>query len=89
MDQDRTDATGANPEDAGAATTEAQAAETPVCRRLRTKMYYVVGREHVNMRVSSPTAQYWCSHTAMVMGPDDMPCSPESCHPDRSCFETE
>ena len=33
-------------------------ANAPVCRRLRTKMYYVVGREHVNLRVSSPTAQY-------------------------------
>jgi hypothetical protein len=63
--------------------------ETPVCRRLRTKMYYVLGREHVNLRVSSPTAQYWCSHTATVMGPDDEPCSPESCQPDRTCFETE
>jgi hypothetical protein len=52
-------------------------------------MYYVVGREHANLRESSPTAQYWCSHTATVMGPDDEPCSPESCQPDRGCFETE
>jgi hypothetical protein len=64
-------------------------AATPVCRRLRTKMYYVVGREHVNLRVSSPTAQYWCSHTTTVMGPDDMPCSPEACQTHRGCFETE
>ena len=63
--------------------------ETPVCRRLRTKMYYVVGREHVNLRESSPTAQYWCSLTATVIGPDDETCSPESCQPDRGCFETE
>ena len=63
--------------------------ETPVCRRLRTKMYYVLGREAVNLRVSSPTAQYWCSHTATVMGPDDEPCSPEGCQPDRGCFQTE
>ena len=49
-----------------------QTAETPVCRRLRTKMYYVLGREAVNLRESSPTAQYWCSLTATVMGPDDM-----------------
>jgi hypothetical protein len=38
-------------------------ASMPACRRLRTKMYYVAGRDHVNLRVSSPTAQYWCSHT--------------------------
>lgn len=62
---------------------------TPVCRRLRTKMYYVVGREHVNLRVSSPTAQYWCSLTTTVMGPDEVPCSPEACHTARGCFETE
>jgi hypothetical protein len=82
-----------NPADPEAAATlevrEPEAAETPVCRRLRTKMYYVVGREHVNLRESSPTAQYWCSHTATVMGPDEEPCSPESCQPDRGCFETE
>jgi hypothetical protein len=62
-------------------------ASVPVCRRLRTKMYYVVGREHVNLRVSSPTAQYWCSQTTTVMGADAMPCSPEACQPHRTCFE--
>ena len=81
MDANQTDRNKTNPDE----TTQ----ETPVCRRLRTKMYYVVGREHVNLRVSSPTAQYWCSLTATVMGPDDMPCSPEGCQPDRGCFETE
>lgn len=60
-----------------------------VCRRLRTKMYYVMGRDHVDLRVSSPTAQYWCSRTATVMGPDDVYCSPEVCQPQRACFEEE
>jgi hypothetical protein len=64
-------------------------AHAAVCNRLRTKMYYVVGREHVNMRVSSPSAQYWCSLTATVMGPDSLPCSPETCKGHRGCFETE
>ena len=62
-------------------------ATNAVCRRLRTKMYYVAGRDHPNLRVSSPTAQYWCSHTTTVMGRDESPCSPESCKPHRSCFE--
>jgi hypothetical protein len=66
-----------------------QAASKAVCRRLRTTMYYVVGRDHPNLRVSSPTAQYWCSHTTTVMGLDEMPCSPEACGPHRRCFETE
>jgi len=60
-----------------------------VCTRLRTKMYYVVGREHVNLRVSSPSAQYWCSLTTTVMGPDSLPCSPETCRGHRGCFESD
>ena len=61
----------------------------PVCRRLRTRMYYVAGREHVDLRASSPNAQYWCSLTTTVMGPDEVPCNPETCQPHRGCFETE
>jgi hypothetical protein len=52
-------------------------------------MYYVAGRDHPNLRVSSPTAQYWCAHTATVMGRDDLPCSPETCRSHRGCFEAE
>ncbi|MCG6920262.1 MAG: hypothetical protein LJF15_04130 [Acidobacteria bacterium] len=66
-----------------------EAASNPVCRRLRTKMYYVAGRDHVNLRVSSPTAQYWCALTTTVMGLDELPCSPETCRSHRSCFEGE
>jgi hypothetical protein len=68
---------------------ENERADSAVCNRLRTKMYYVVGREHVNMRVSSPTAQYWCSLTTTVMGPDQLPCSPESCQRERGCFDSD
>ena len=50
-------------------------------------MYYVVGRDAEAMRESSPNAQYWCSLTAIVMGPDDLPCSPEGCRPGRACHE--
>jgi hypothetical protein len=52
-------------------------------------MYYVMGREHVDMREASPTGQYWCSRTATVLGPDDVFCSPQVCKPHRACFETE
>ena len=61
----------------------------PVCRYLRTKMYYVIGRDHVDLSESSPTAQYWCSLTTTVLGPDDVWCSPEACQPERNCFEEE
>ena len=64
-------------------------ASIPVCRRLRTRMYYVVGREHVDLHASSPNAQYWCSLTTTVMGPDEVPCNPETCQPHRGCFEAE
>jgi len=59
------------------------------CKRLRTKMYYVLGREAVNLKVSSPTSQYWCSRTATVIGPDDVCCSPELCGSHRACYEAE
>lgn len=58
-----------------------------ICRRLRTKMYYVLGRDEVDLSHSSPTAQYWCSSTATALGPDDVCCSPEACRPGRGCFD--
>ena len=61
----------------------------PVCRRLRTRMYYVVGRDHVDLRERAPNAQYWCARTATVLGPDDVYCDPEVCRPERACFEQE
>jgi len=68
---------------------ETTTADTPVCKRLRSKMYYVMGREHVDLRVSSPNSQYWCARTATVLGPDDVYCSPEMCQAHRACFEPE
>jgi hypothetical protein len=59
------------------------------CRRIRTKMYYVLGRQAVDLRTSSPTSQYWCSRTATVIGPDDVCCSPELCCANRACYEGE
>ncbi len=68
---------------------ETTTADTPVCKRLRSRMYYVMGREHEELRVSSPNSQYWCSRTATVLGPDDVCCSPEMCQAHRGCFEPE
>jgi len=69
-------------------TQDAEEART-VCRRLRTKMYYVVGRQHVDLSVSSSTAQYWCALTTTVLGPDDVCSSPETCRSHRACFESD
>jgi hypothetical protein len=52
-------------------------------------MYYVLGRQAVDLTVSSPTTQYWCSRTATVIGPDDVCCSPELCASNRACYERE
>ncbi len=73
--------------------TNAASSETEVvvipCSRIRTKMYYVLGRQAVDLTKSSPTSQYWCSRTATVIGPDDVCCSPELCAPNRACYEAE
>ena len=63
--------------------------DTVPCKRIRTKMYYVLGRQAVDLTVSSPTSQYWCSRTATVIGPDDVCCSPELCAANRACYERE
>jgi hypothetical protein len=79
-----------DPTSTPAATAPDSAPEKPaVCRRIRTKMYYVLGREAIDLTQSGPTAQYWCSRTATVIGPDDVACFPEVCQPNRGCFEPE
>lgn len=63
------------------------AGTAPVCKRLRTRMSAVLGRDHADLFEPSPAAQYWCSLTATVLGPDDVYCSPRVCLPERGCFE--
>jgi hypothetical protein len=58
-----------------------------VCSRLRTRMYYVAGRDHEDLREGAPNAQYWCALTTTALGPDDTYCSPSACRPSRGCFE--
>ena len=59
------------------------------CARLRTKMYYVLGRETPEMRDAVHESQYWCALTAMALGPDGAYCSPQICDPRRGCFQSE
>jgi len=33
------------------------------------------------------TATYWCERTAESFGPDDVPGTPQTCQPGRSCYE--
>jgi hypothetical protein len=61
----------------------------PVCKRLRTKGYYVTGPDDVDLVEFSSTASYWCARTVTILGPDDILCAPEACQPGRACFEVE
>jgi hypothetical protein len=58
-----------------------------ICRSLRTKMYYVLGRFHNDVGESSPTAQYWCLRTMQTFGPDGHYVCPEDCQTGRCCYD--
>jgi hypothetical protein len=62
------------------------AADTPVCRHLRSKEMYVQGQDCEEAFVSGETSQYCCLRTQFVTGPDDALCLPELCQPSRDCF---
>lgn len=66
--------------------TAQMASDVTICRRLRTKSYYVMGRFHHEMGESSTTAQYWCLNTMLPFGPDGSYASPEGCLEGRCCF---
>ena len=59
----------------------------PVCRRLRSRGFYLAGPEEADQFEFSPESSCWCSQTVTVLGPDDILCSPEMCQPGRACFE--
>lgn len=61
--------------------------ETTPCQHLRTKAYFVDGRDAAELTASTPTAHYWCLKTMQVMGPDAALVCPENCHDSRSCFQ--
>jgi hypothetical protein len=67
----------------------ASAGERPVCRCLRSKNYYVLGRSHVAWQQDSSTAQFWCSKTQTALGPDGGLVAPEACCGRRPCFDRE
>jgi hypothetical protein len=61
----------------------------PICRCLRSKNYYVLGRSYLEHQEGSSTAQFWCSKTQTTLGPDDSYVAPDTCRRDRPCFEPE
>ena len=59
----------------------------PVCKRLRSRGFYLADPGEGEHFEFSPESSCWCSHTVTVLGPDDIVCSPEMCRPGRACFE--
>jgi hypothetical protein len=59
----------------------------PVCKRLRSRAFYLAEPEEVEHFEFSPESSLWCSRTVTVLGPDDILCSIEMCQPGRVCFE--
>lgn len=58
-----------------------------VCRHLRTKMFYVKGRDGCDLTTASTTAQYVCLRSHQVVGPDELPVCPGDCDAARGCYE--
>jgi hypothetical protein len=61
--------------------------KSEICKRLRTRMYYVLGRDHPDLWEQAPSAVYWCSITGTALGPDTVYCAPNVCYSARRCFE--
>jgi hypothetical protein len=59
----------------------------PVCKRLRSRAFYLARPEGADHFEFSPESSCWCAHTVTILGPDDTLCSPEMCQPGRPCFE--
>lgn len=64
------------------------AADTAVCRHIRTKALHVYGQDTPDAFVTSRSSHYSCLRTQQVTGPDQGLCVPEHCHPGRDCFES-
>jgi hypothetical protein len=61
--------------------------QVPVCKRLRSRGFYLAEPDEAEHFEFSPESSCWCARTAIVLGPDDVLCSLDMCHPGRACFE--
>ena len=58
-----------------------------LCGRIRSKGRYVSGREHRGSVLPFDATVWWCARTQTPVGPDDLPCDPESCSDRRrACY---
>jgi hypothetical protein len=71
----------------------AKAAETvqplgPLCARLRSKKYYLLGRLPLTAADILDGSQHcWCQRTQQAVGPDADIVHPDECVAGRDCFE--
>ena len=65
---------------------------TPICKNLRTKMYYVNVADSQNAianEVDTFATQYWCLKTMQPVGPDEGYVHRDKCcNASRKCFES-
>jgi hypothetical protein len=59
----------------------------PVCRRLRSRGFYLAEPEEADRYEFSPESSCWCAETVTVLGPDDTLCAVDMCRPGRPCFD--
>jgi hypothetical protein len=60
---------------------------TPVCKRLRSRAFYLAEPEETEHFEFSPESSCWCARTVTILGPDDTLCSLVMCQPGRECYE--
>ena len=60
--------------------------EHEVCRLLRWKAMFIEA-ESVPTVPPSNDRSFWCAQTQVVTGPDGQVAEPESCSPNRSCYD--
>jgi hypothetical protein len=58
-----------------------------VCKRLRSRAFYLAEPEEVEHFEFSPESSCWCARTVTILGPDDTLCSLDMCQPGRDCYE--
>ncbi len=62
----------------------------PCCTHLRTKTQFYMPDEMAAgpgyIKVTT-TGTYWCARTSTPRGPDDAPCTPQTCQAGRGCYE--
>jgi len=63
--------------------------ETPFCRELRSKQYFMLDAFATDASQYMDASNYcWCYETQGVVGPDGGKVKPERCAPGRNCYRS-